>query len=94
MPNVMPGRRLCLALSAGLALAGCETPQDPVITTADGSQQIQIRAGLNCYDNQCFHYEPASGTIHVSSRRNIRPPAGVPLASGQITPGEFRATYN
>jgi len=93
MPHLL-FRPATLALGCASALAACDTPQNAVTTTAGGATQVQIQAGQNCFDNKCFRYDPSRDTINVSGRRDIRPPAGVPLASGRISPAEFRATFD
>ena len=93
MPVRRPFPLLALCSLTAMALAGCSVEDNPVTTTAGGGTAIEIRSGMNCYSNQCFRYDPSRGTINVSGRRDINPPAGVNLASGSLTPAEFRATF-
>ncbi|MBB93258.1 MAG: hypothetical protein CML68_01435 [Rhodobacteraceae bacterium] len=81
------------ALAAGLALGACSTPQNATTGGPGGTTEIQIRDGMNCYDNKCFKYSASKGTISVNGRRDTAPPAGVPLASGSISSAEFLATF-
>lgn len=85
-------KRLLLSLAA-VALAACAVEPNATVTTASGATEIQIRNGMNCYDNACFRYDARTGTVNVAGRRNTSPPAGVNLASGSISTAEFRATH-
>ena len=93
MLNKMPMRVTWAALAAGLALGACSTPQNATTGGPGGTTEIQIRDGMNCYDNKCFKYDPQSGAISVNGRRPTAPPPGVTLSDGSITAAEFSATF-
>lgn len=88
-------RNRLIGLGATLiVLSACATEQNAVVNTPGGGTAIEIRAGMNCYDGKCFRYDPSRGVINVTGRNNISPPAGVNLASGSVTPSQFRATFD
>lgn len=88
----LPIRSVFLA-TACLALTACAPEPNPTATSSSGATLVQIRSGLNCFNNQCFSYKPSNGAISVAGRRDTSPPAGVNLASGAITPAQFKATF-
>ena len=85
--------RVLPLLASAVFLTACATETNPTITTASGATEVQIKDGLNCYANQCFRYNARNGTVAANGRRDTRPPAGVNLASGSISPAEFSATF-
>lgn len=77
-----------LAIGLILPIAACAPPPDNPIQHNKFSFDIVLKAGLNCWNGQCFSYHPRTQMVSVPGR--IAVPLAPPPKPGMLSPAGFR----
>ena len=77
-----------------VALAACGPSVSNQTRTVGGTTEVQVVSGDNCFDGQCWNYNPRTGQVQTVGRQPINPPAGITVNDEYVTAAEFAAIYS
>ena len=82
--------KLGLISGLPLTLQGClAVPDNESRLASDGTLEIALQPGRNCWDNQCFRYDPETGELSAIGHEAIAVPSDLDLTSGFVSEDEF-----
>lgn len=81
-------------LPALFVVAACDVPNSPSRAASNGSTEIKLQEGQNCWDNQCMRYDPRNGSFTLPGRYSVGAISGSIQNGGYISVSAYQQNFS